>query len=85
MIGVHRADCGCSYCLHATLRVIDRGADSEPLWKREIDRVLAGTPDHWFGGREVTDGPKQFWAGCSHEHTTLYLTGKFCRDCGNWL
>lgn len=87
MIGVHRTDCGCAYCLHPVVRALDRSADEKrAAMAAKVNEQLAelhGTlPDSWFGGREITDGPKQYHYGCTHEHTTKYLDRTFCRDCG---
>lgn len=85
MIGIHRTDCGCSYCLRPTVRALDTGPDKRTPLERDLDSLMASVPDTWYGGREVTDGIKPYSGDCDHERTTNYLTGKWCRDCGRWL
>lgn len=89
MIGVHRTDCGCSYCLRPTVRALDTGPDPKQRMADKVDQqlgeLLSGVPKDWYGGREVTQTPLTWYDDCKHEHATRYMTGKYCRDCGTWL
>lgn len=90
MIGQHRTDCGCSYCLRPTVSAVknsgpdpDAKPDLSTVVQKQISGLLDGVPNDWYGGREVTQ-PAMSW-DCTHEHTTKYLSGTYCRDCGRWL
>lgn len=93
MIGLHRTDCGCAYCVHPTVTaVINRGPDRDErragmaaTVEQQINELLASVPDDWHGGRELTQGPAQYHYGCQHKHRTTYPGGTFCRDCGRWV
>lgn len=90
MIGFHRTDCGCAYCLRPVVtQVLDSGPGKGPSMsdavERDLNEVLSGVPKDWYGGREVTQKPLDWYDDCKHEHTTKYASGKYCRDCGHWL
>lgn len=90
LVAPHRATCGCTYCVQPTVTaVISRGPDERRALsgkvEQQINELLVGVPDEWFGGGEVTDKPKQYHFGCKHEHCTNYLNGTYCRDCRRWV
>lgn len=86
MIGIHRVECGCSYCVHPVVtRVINNGPKQPAPWQQEVWDVLGTAPSDWYGGREATDPPALWRYDCWHIHTTRYDTGTFCRDCARWL
>lgn len=80
----HRSPCNCVYCLRPVLTRALNLPLSEVV-RKQINDLLADTPDDWHGGAEVTEQGTRYRPFCKHEHTTKYVDRIWCRDCAQWI
>ena len=62
--------------------------------EHQLQDLLDGTPNDWYGGREMTQGRDLSIEGCTHRRYTKYKMQHgdgtfdykyFCRLCGRWF